>query len=213
MEELFSHHAVCIEGESSRVLPEIEKALRKRGIEITGSPDFFMLETETLGIDEVREVVSRAGQRGLIEGGKWFVVSFASATREAQNALLKTIEEPGEGTHFIFITPDASRLLPTLRSRLHIVRADVGEVEKNVKEFFKAALPVRLKQLEPLIREKDRAGALAFMRDLERGVTTDMLRTSPDFVHDLIRFRDYLGDRGSSVKLILEYIAHTAPKI
>ena len=36
---------------------------------------------------------------------------------EAANALLKTLEEPPEFTHFILDIGDADRLLPTIRSR------------------------------------------------------------------------------------------------
>ena len=37
--------------------------------------------------------------------------------KEAQNALLKSIEEPRDQTVFFLLTADASRLLPTVRSR------------------------------------------------------------------------------------------------
>ncbi len=40
----------------------------------------------------------------------------------AANALLKIVEEPPSATHFIFIVPEISQLLPTLRSRLQVVR-------------------------------------------------------------------------------------------
>lgn len=36
---------------------------------------------------------------------------------EAQNSLLKTIEEPSEGTVIVLVTPSEDRLLPTIRSR------------------------------------------------------------------------------------------------
>lgn len=39
---------------------------------------------------------------------------------EASNALLKVLEEPGEGLHFILVAAHAARLLPTVRSRLRI---------------------------------------------------------------------------------------------
>lgn len=41
---------------------------------------------------------------------------------QAANALLKVVEEPPPGTHFIFIVPEISQLLPTLRSRAQVVR-------------------------------------------------------------------------------------------
>lgn len=41
---------------------------------------------------------------------------------QAANALLKAVEEPPPGTHFIFIVPEISQLLPTLRSRSQVLR-------------------------------------------------------------------------------------------
>lgn len=49
---------------------------------------------------------------------KVFIVDEAHLLgNEAQNALLKTIEEPPEGTVVILVTPAEDRLLPTIRSR------------------------------------------------------------------------------------------------
>ena len=41
--------------------------------------------------------------------------------RSTANALLKTLEEPAEGTHFILVSDEAERLLPTIRSRCQTV--------------------------------------------------------------------------------------------
>ncbi|MEK7357797.1 MAG: DNA polymerase III subunit, partial [Bdellovibrionota bacterium] len=41
---------------------------------------------------------------------------------QAANALLKSLEEPPSGTYFILVTPLASAILPTIRSRSQLVR-------------------------------------------------------------------------------------------
>lgn len=41
---------------------------------------------------------------------------------QAANALLKSIEEPPPGVHFVFITPSPAMLLSTIRSRSQVVR-------------------------------------------------------------------------------------------
>jgi hypothetical protein len=53
-----------------------------------------------------------------------------TATREAQNALLKLIEEPVEHTVLILQCDDTQRLLPTVRSRCQIV--SILPLEKSV---------------------------------------------------------------------------------
>lgn len=213
MEEIFHHHAVAIEGERAETVASIRDALEKAKIGSVGNPDVLFLDYETLGIDEVRELIVRAGERALLRGGKWFVVSFFAITREAQNALLKTIEEPGEATHFVFVTPDVSRILSTLRSRMRIVRRESAESSEEAEQFLANSLSARLAFITPIVKDKDRPQAVLFLRSLEGTARArDLARTHPSFVHDLIRLRNYLGDTGSSVKHILEFIAYAAPR-
>lgn len=53
--------------------------------------------------------------------GKVFIIDeaelLAHGQNEAQNALLKTLEEPPANTHIILVTTQEDRLLPTIRSR------------------------------------------------------------------------------------------------
>ena len=41
---------------------------------------------------------------------------------QTTNALLKAVEEPPENTYFILVVSELSQLLPTLRSRLQVLR-------------------------------------------------------------------------------------------
>lgn len=55
--------------------------------------------------------------------GKVFIIDEAELLkREAQNAMLKTLEEPPARTYLILITPYPQRLTPTIRSRCQHVR-------------------------------------------------------------------------------------------
>lgn len=66
-------------------------------------------------IREVNEVVSQTAQQG---GYRVIVLSPAEAMNvAASNALLKSLEEPGERTLFVLLSDVPSRLLPTILSR------------------------------------------------------------------------------------------------
>jgi len=73
----------------------------------------------TFNVDVVREEVVRPAHRASAEGrGKVFVVEEAETMNaQAQNALLKTLEEPYGRTLVILVTDSPARLLPTIRSR------------------------------------------------------------------------------------------------
>ena len=75
-------------------------------------------ERASIKIDLVREVLSKTGYRPF-EGRKRVVLIREADTLEtqAQNALLKSLEEPPAGTMFILTSAVPGMLLPTVRSR------------------------------------------------------------------------------------------------
>ncbi|MGH9387478.1 MAG: ATP-binding protein [Vicinamibacterales bacterium] len=83
--------------------------------------DVLALEPDdraSIKIDVVRDLLSRVGYRPF-EGKRRFVLVRDAETLEpaAQNALLKSLEEPTPATTFILVTTIPGALLPTVRSR------------------------------------------------------------------------------------------------
>ena len=84
--------------------------------------------TPIIRVDDVREVVRQAGYHRFGSRRRFILVDPADAMQDsAANALLKTLEEPPEGTGFILIVSSARALLPTIQSRCQVVR--FGAVE------------------------------------------------------------------------------------
>ena len=75
-------------------------------------------ETGAIKIEQAREIVDRASYRPF-EGRMRIVIIDEADTlvRQAQNALLKTLEEPPPGSVFILVSSRPDVLLPTVRSR------------------------------------------------------------------------------------------------
>lgn len=107
-----------------------------RGIENGTYPDLHLVEAPTvggsLGIDQIRALQSRLVLAPY--EGAWRIAlldRFQEATLSAQNALLKTLEEPPDRVVILVCARDAAELLPTVVSRCeHIpLRAlPVGEL-------------------------------------------------------------------------------------
>ena len=77
----------------------------------------------SIGVDDVRELMDYLSRRPY--EGRWHVAIIERAdkmTPSAQNALLKTLEEPPADTVFFLLTDTPGALLPTVRSRLRMVR-------------------------------------------------------------------------------------------
>jgi DNA polymerase-3 subunit delta' len=101
-------------------------------------PDVLVIEpgeTGSIKIEQVREVIDRAQYRPFEGRRRVVIVDEADAmVPQAQNALLKTLEEPPPGSIFILVSSIPDALLQTVRSRCPRLRfapllpADVAEV-------------------------------------------------------------------------------------
>lgn len=84
-------------------------------------PDVLIVEpgdTGSIKIDPVREVIDRAAYRPFEGKRRAVIIDEADAlVPSAQNALLKTLEEPPPASVFMLVTPRPDVLLPTVRSR------------------------------------------------------------------------------------------------
>jgi DNA polymerase III subunit delta' len=81
-------------------------------------------EATGISVEQIRRVVlTRAAYRSHEERALVFIVRDADElTPSAANALLKTLEEPADRTHFVLLTSRPNRLLDTIRSRTMPVR-------------------------------------------------------------------------------------------
>jgi DNA polymerase-3 subunit delta' len=93
----------------------------------------------SVGIDLVRLVIEALSKHPF-EGRRSIVAIFEAhlATAEAQNALLKLLEEPPASAAIVLVTEYPDRLLSTVRSRCHEVRFDplaAGAIAGFLEEF------------------------------------------------------------------------------
>ncbi len=75
--------------------------------------------TTVITVEQIRDFLSLTNNRETTE--RFFVITPADAMNEAaQNAFLKTFEEPKPHCHFILLTTQPSLLLPTILSRAQV---------------------------------------------------------------------------------------------
>lgn len=80
-------------------------------------------ENGSIKIDAVREEIRKTAYRPFEARRRVIIFDEAEALGEdAQNALLKTLEEPPAGSVLILVTAQPHQLLPTVRSRCPVIR-------------------------------------------------------------------------------------------
>lgn len=181
--------------------------------------DALVVESDNYGVEEARGLRARVAQKAF--GGRRFIVFRVSAfTEEAQQALLKTIEEPGLGNHFFFITgtDGAETLIPTLRSRLLLIRDRAPEPARGAqaREFLESAPAARLGFVREIIESEDRGRAEEFLRGIEIAIEESVAGGGNlplgSFYREFIRSQKYLRRPSGSLKMVLEHIALTVPR-
>lgn len=95
------------------------------------------------GVDKMREVVDSAQMSSLFSKVKVFILDEVHGlSKQAQSALLKTLEEPKANLYFILLTTDTSKILPTIRSRCVVYETrsasntEIGLAVKRVMDKY-----------------------------------------------------------------------------
>lgn len=116
----------------------------KSCIEFAGgnNPDFQIIEPDgnSLKIEQIREFESSVAEKPIISSRKVYIINDSDKmTQEAQNSLLKTLEEPPEYVTIILIGSNESAYLDTIKSRcmiLHFNKIPDEEIKKYLQENY-----------------------------------------------------------------------------
>lgn len=218
------HHAYLIEGERSETLKELLDLLGQSGIVQKGNPDFHLREFDAFLLDDAHEVKQAQSMRSGEGKKKIFIIAFHTMLSEAQNALLKTLEEPTQDTHFFFITRTGESLAETVRSRMFILQnrsESDAPISDSGETFLVGSIPTRLKMIERMTKaktdDKPRAKeeARLFLESLEQSLYSRLSEKDVNAIasslQDVLVAKRYLSDRSPSLKLLLEHLALTLP--
>lgn len=175
------------------------------------NPDFFIVEPDgnTIKIDQIRNMQKGVQEKPIISRSKVYIIDNANfMTKEAQNALLKTLEEPPEFVTIILIGENENEFLTTIKSRcmiIHFNSISDSDMEKYLQENYNMnvtsnmldvfqgsigkAIELKDKQEEYLIIEQaieniEKEDLIDLIKKL------DILYTSKDEIFDML---DYIN--------------------
>ena len=157
------------------------------------------------GIDEIRNLRERVNYApGKARYKVYIIDEFHMLTKEASNALLKTLEEPPSCVIFILATTEAHKVLPTIMSRCQ--RFDFHRISQNdivgkLKEICDGE-GIKIEQEALNVLAKNATGSL---RDAEN--LLEKLSTHYGLDISLSQVRDMLGITGNErIKELVEHI-------
>ncbi len=116
-------------------LPKDEKEEKKRD---EGKP---YQTKRNISVGQIREMQRRLTTRPTLGARRVIIIDPADDMEtSASNALLKSLEEPPQGTFFVLVTHRPSRLLPTIRSRCRMLRFPLLD-DAQLRSMLAEALP------------------------------------------------------------------------
>jgi DNA polymerase III subunit delta' len=119
----FSHPDVRITAPVQGKNPQEDLAEIFRARISDGITPLTMDGAAIITIDQIRELARNLSRKAFENRGRVEIITEAHRMgAEAANALLKTLEEPPAETVIILITSSLATLLPTIRSRAHLIR-------------------------------------------------------------------------------------------
>lgn len=196
-----NHHANLIVGTSDEVKNFVRSNLSDSGFITTNNPDFIVLEVATFGIDEAREL-KRLSSKKAFSGEKVFLILPEKITLEAQNALLKTFEDPTPNTKFFLATREREFILPTLVSRMSVINIASNRAVGAASEFAALSLKSRLTFASKFADKEENLPAFldSLMLFLEEKKDRKALKK-------VYRLKKLSGDRDIFSRLVIEHLS------
>jgi DNA polymerase III delta prime subunit len=174
------------------------------------NPDFLLIENESFGIDDARNFEKWVIGKPLLGGLKVSIMIIKSITHEAQNALLKVLEEPPFGTYIFINIESLGGLLPTFLSRVRILDAPKNNAENNnAHKFLNSKIKEKLSLVQTLSKKNPSADGKNEMKELIKNLEKIAYRNN--FKHqnlkDILTAKIFASTRGSSPKMLLEWLS------
>lgn len=171
----------------------------------------------SFGVDEVRGIIEEVNKKPY-EGDKKVIIIHQGSklTPQAQNALLKTIEEPPKGVYIIILSESLELMLDTIKSRSQIYkltplnREEIIKFIKKIGEEYNEKILVAISYGEgvpgrviKILRDKE----LANLRDMIVELFKDINKGDGEKVLEYEnKFNKFKGDKEEVINLIAIFI-------
>lgn len=200
----FARKILCIEKEKN------EKCLSCIKWNSRNHPDFIQIDKDgnVIKIEQIRNMQKEILQKPIVSNKKVYIINDSDAmTEEAQNCLLKTLEEPPEFAVIILITNNENALLNTIKSRC--MKINFLPIEKQgIKQYIEDNL--NIEKEEDLIEKCEGSlGKAIYMheqKELYNKVNILLRNIKEQSLIELFNNADVLYKEKENIIEILDYI-------
>lgn len=189
-----------------------EKCKCKSCIEFNSNnnPDFVLIEPEQgkIKIETIREMQRKISEKPIISSRKVYIIDNAETmTIEAQNCLLKTLEEPPEYVTIILITSNENNLLSTIKSRctrIYFEPLSKKEIKKYIEENYGEEINEEIIELSQ--GSIGQTLKLKEHQDLYNNIKQILINLKGKDLIEIIQMSEEIYKAKEEIKNILEYM-------
>jgi len=166
------------------------------------NPDFVLIEPDgnQIKIKQMRDMQDKVLEKPIVSNRKIYVINDADKmTTEAQNSLLKTLEEPVGYVTIILIVENENMMLPTIKSRCISVKFnkltadEIKEVYPNASDEIVEILDGSLKNVEAVIaREDDYKSVKKIVDEINKKTLPEVMNDAEVLYKDKENIKEYL---------------------
>jgi len=206
-------HAVLLTGNNVLAEQYINEYLDSLGIK-QNNPNVFWKKYDSVQIDAVRNIADLSQKTSMGDEQSFFIVIWKRINVASQNAFLKTLEEPTQGTTFFLCCEDDSVLLDTVLSRVQTMHLPSDFSGFDIGLFIQGDYTQREEIIKPLWGDSkkkipaDRAQTRIFLGQLLEYLAENK---HIDLYRKIEQFVPYCNDQSSSVKYMTEFCCATVP--
>lgn len=221
------HQSFLVEAEAEEgIAAALAWAELELGLIAGKNPDVIVLRHGLFSVEDARKVNELAHSSALIGSRKAIIIAASRLYAEAQNSLLKVLEDQPQGVYIFIVLPTLGGILPTITSRtqeLSVGGKKKAYMSEAAEAFIKADSEKRLALVKRLAagrdedaRRENRDEAIGILDGVEAAAYAKWKEAkSPEIatlLADIAKLRGSLHDRAASVRMILEHLALVLPK-
>jgi hypothetical protein len=173
------------------------------------------IQYDVCSIDDVRRLKELVQLRPATGEEQVIGITANGIGLEAQQALLKTLEEPTLGVRIVWALPTGTVLLPTIQSRVQIVYTKNEQpVANETVNFARAPIAQRLEIIKAIATEAEKSEVdpwPVFFADIVRLITRERSAYDRALLERLEFIIRAVKDRGAPKKMFAEELCFTLP--
>ena len=134
----------------------------------------------------------------------YFLENFHLSSIPAQNSFLKLLEEPTSNIQFVLSTDNKNKLLPTIISRVKIVKLQEDEKRVNIDKFVFDETKISLLPFKITDKESAKNILLQLITFFQKKLDTD--KKSPLIIKEILRLNGLLNSNNLNPQLTIDQV-------